>query len=157
MRSTNCTLCDKIEAPMENSSYKMLALLNIFSGVLSVASNLLVLTAICNYSPLRKFSIFFPSFLAVADFLVGLIMYPVYAWTFFVNATGENHPFRVAEHWLWLQAVVISTFTFDCCFYRALYSSDKMLALPRNCHCCLCSVCRIGRFYTRGRINRPDG
>ena len=31
---------------MENSSYKMLALLNIFSGVLSVASNLLVLTVI---------------------------------------------------------------------------------------------------------------
>ena len=128
MRSANCTLCDKIEAPMENSSYKVLALLNIFSGVLSVASNLLVLIAIYNFSPLRKVSIFFILSLAVADFLVGLVMNPVYAWIFFVNATEENHPLRVAEHWLWLQAVVISTFTLTA------VSIERYIAVTKCLH-----------------------
>lgn len=157
MRSANCTLCDKIEAPMENSSYKVLALLNIFSGVLSVASNLLVLTAVYNFSPLRKVSIFFILSLAVADFLVGLVMNPVYAWIFFVNATEENHPLRVAEHWLWLQAVVISTFTLTAVSIERYIAVTKCLhyleiVTAKRCLCCVALTWLFSIIYASLRF-----
>ena len=113
MASGNCTLCGTIGASLEQTSRIILAFLNTSSGVLSVASNLLVLTAIYNYSPLRKVSSFFIASLAAADLLVGLLMNPINAALFIIKATEGNfyHPLIVAEHWLWVQTVVNSTFT----------------------------------------------
>ena len=67
--------------------------------------------AISKFSALRTLSNFFIASLAVADISVGVLMNPVYASIFIVNATENNHPLRVTEHWLWLQTTVVSTFT----------------------------------------------
>ena len=104
-------LCWKMDLSFESISSAILALLNIISGVLAVSSNLLVLTAISKFSALRTVSNFFIASLAVADISVGVLMNPVYASIFIVNATENNHPLRVTEHWLWLQTTVVSTFT----------------------------------------------
>ena len=104
-------LCWKMDLSFESISSTILALLNIISGVLAVSSNLLVLTAISKFSALRTVSNFFIASLAVADISVGVLMNPVYASIFIVNATENNHPLRVTEHWLWLQTTVVSTFT----------------------------------------------
>ena len=67
--------------------------------------------AISKFSALRTLSNFFIASLAVAGISVGMLMNPVYASIFIVNATENNHPLRVTEHWLWLQTTVVSTFT----------------------------------------------
>lgn len=50
----NSTLCWKIGRSFEDASYTILAGLNTVSGILSVGSNLLVLTAIYSFSPFNK-------------------------------------------------------------------------------------------------------
>lgn len=104
-------LCWKMEISFESISSTILASLNIISGILAVGSNLLVLTAIYKFSSLRTISNFFIASLALADTLVGMLMDPVYASIFIVDATENNHPLRIAEHWLWLQTTVTSSFT----------------------------------------------
>ena len=123
----NSTLC-WISTSFEDPSYTILAWLNIISGILSVGSNLLVLTAIYSFSPLRKVSSFFIASLAVADLLVGLLMNPVYASIFIVKVTEDDqHPLRVAEHWLWLQTVTTSTFTLTAVSIECFIAVTKCL------------------------------
>lgn len=129
MSTENYTLCCKMSASFENISYSILAWLNTSSAVLSVGSNLLVLTAIYNFPPLRRLSSFFIASLAVADFLVGLVMNPVYTAMFISNAaTQHEHPLRVAENWLWLQTVVTSTFTLTA------VSIERFIAVTKCFH-----------------------
>lgn len=122
----NSTLCWKIGTSFEDASYTILAWLNIISGILSVGSNLLVLTAIFSFPPLRKVSSFLIASLAVADLLVGLLMNPIYTSIFIIKVFEDHqHPLRVAEHWLWLQTVITSTFTLTA------VSIDRFIAVKK--------------------------
>lgn len=138
----NSTLCWKIGRSFEDASYTILAGLNTVSGILSVGSNLLVLTAIYSFSPLRKVSSFFIASLAVADLLVGLLMNPIYTSIFIVKLTEDDkHPLRVAEHWLWLQTVITSTFTLTAVSIERFIAVTRCLryseivTVKRSCYC----------------------
>ena len=138
----NSTLCWKIGTSFEDASYTILARLNTISAILSVGSNLLVLTAIYSFSPLRKVSSFFIASLAVADLLVGLLMNPIYTSIFIIKATEDDkHPLRVAEHWLWLQTVITSTFTLTAVSIERFIAVTRCLryseivTVKRSCYC----------------------
>lgn len=157
-RSANCTLCWKVDASFENASYTVLALLNTSSGILSVASNLLVLTAIYHHSPLRRISSFFIASLAVVDLLVGLLMNPIYTSIFIVNATEEDyHPLRVTEHWLWLQTVVTSTFTLTAVSLERFIAVTKCfhyseIVTAQRCLRCVVSIWVFSIMYASFRF-----
>lgn len=143
MASRDCPLCWKVEASLENISYIILAILSTISGVLSVASNLLVLAAIYSHSPLRKVSSFFIASLAVADFLIGLLVNSVYTSIFISKATEVdfNHPLRVTEHWLWLQSVVTSTFTLTAVSIERYIAVTKCFRYPEIVTVNRCTRC----------------
>lgn len=154
----NSTLCWNIGTSFEDSSYTLLAWLNTISGILSVGSNLLVLTAIYSFSPLRKVSSFFIASLAVADLLVGLLMNPVYTSIFIVKATEDDqHPLRVAEHWLWLQTVITSTFTLTAVSIERFIAVKECLryseivTVKRSCYC-VASIWVFSFFYASQRL-----
>lgn len=155
----NSTLCRKMDASFENISYTILASLNAISGVLSVGSNLLVLTAIYNFSPLRKASSFFIASLAFADLLVGLLMNPIYTAIFIVNdaAKDDTHPLRVTEHWLWLQTVVTSTFTLTAVSIERFVAVTKCFRYPeivtvKRCCYCVASIWIFSLVYASQRF-----
>lgn len=154
----NSTLCWKIGRSFEDASYTILAGLNTVSGILSVGSNLLVLTAIYSFSPLRKVSSFFIASLAVADLLVGLLMNPIYTSIFIVKLTEDDkHPLRVAEHWLWLQTVITSTFTLtDVSIERFIAVTrclrySEIVTVKRSCYC-VTSIWIFSFLYASQRL-----
>lgn len=159
------TLCRKIDVSFENISYTILASLNAIAGVLSVGSNLLVLTAIFNFSPLRKVSSFFIASLAFADLLVGLLMNPIYTAIFIVNdaAQDDMHPLRVTEHWLWLQTVVTSTFTLTAVSIERFIAVTKCfryseIVTEKRCCYCVASIWIFSIVYASQRfvVNRVE-
>ena len=89
------------------------ASLNLVSAVTAVSSNGLILVAFYQTRSLRSISNFFIASLAVSDLLVGLALNPVYV---VIYLTGVSFDFtrvwsvRLAEHWLWIQSVITSTF-----------------------------------------------
>ena len=160
MASRDCPLCWKVEASLENISYIILAILSTISGVLSVASNLLVLAAIYSHSPLRKVSSFFIASLAVADFLIGLLVNSVYTSIFISKATEVdfNHPLRVTEHWLWLQSVVTSTFTLAAVSIERYIAVTKCFRYPEIVTVNRCTRCVAAIWvFSRGGIEARPG
>ena len=89
-----------------------------------VAGNALIFLAACRTPLLRTTSNFFLVSLAVADFIVGAVLCPVYA---FVNVThqGDHHPFKPLQDWLWIQTVLTSTFNLTA------LSVDRYIAVTR--------------------------
>lgn len=154
----NSTLCWKIGSSFEDISYSILAWLNTISAILSVGSNLLVLTAIYSFSPLRKVSSFFIASLAFADLLVGLVMNPIYTSIFIVKATEDDqHPLRVAEHWLWLQTVITSTFTLTAVSIERFIAVTRCLRYSeivtvKRCCYCVTSIWIFSFFYASQRF-----
>lgn len=160
MASGDCMLCGTIGASLEQTSHIILAFLNSSSGVLSVTSNLLVLIAIYNYSPLRKVSSFFITSLAAADLLVGLLMNPINAALFIIKATERNfyHPLIVAEHCLWVQTVVTSTFTLTAVSierYIAVRNCFRYFEIVtvKRCVCCVASIWIFSITYASFRFS----
>lgn len=154
----NSTLCWKIGTSFEDASYTILACLNTISGILSVGSNLLVLTAIYSFSPLRKVSSFLIASLAVADLLAGLLMNPIYTSIFIIKAfEDDQHPLRVAEHWLWLQTVITSTFTLTAVSIDRFIAVKKCLryseivTVKRSC-LCVASIWFFSFLYASQRL-----
>lgn len=93
------------------ATYAILPTFNIISSLAIVFGNSAVLHAIYSTARLRTVSNYFLCSLSTADLLVGIVMNPVYVAVFFLQAQSDTHPLRVAEHWLWIQSVVSSTFT----------------------------------------------
>lgn len=155
----NSTLCWKIDASFVNISYTILASLNTISGILSVGSNLLVLTTIYSFSKMRKVSSFFIASLAFADLLVGLLMNPIYTTIFVVHDAVEDdmHPLRVTEHWLWLQTVVTSTFTLTAVSIERFIAVTKCfryseIVTVKRCFYCVASIWIFSIFYASQRF-----
>lgn len=154
----NSRLCWKIGTSFEDASYTLLAWLNSISGILSVGSNLLVLTAIYSFPPLRKVSSFLIASLAVADLLVGSLMNPIYTSIFIIKAfEDDQHPLRVAEHWLWLQTVITSTFTLTAVSIDRFIAVKKCLryseivTVKRYCFC-VASIWFFSFLYASQRL-----
>ena len=89
------------------------ASLNLVSAVTAVSSNGLILLAFYQIRSLRSISNFFIASLAVSDLLVGLVLNPVYVVIYLTGVSFDFTrvwPVRLAEHWLWIQTVITSTF-----------------------------------------------
>ena len=124
-----------------------------------MGSNLLVLTAIYTFSPLRKVSSLFIASLAFADLLVGLLMNPIYTSIFTVHdATQDDmHPLRVTEHWLWLQTVITSTFTLTAVSIERFIAVTKCfryseIVTVKRCCYCVASIWIFSIFYASQRF-----
>ena len=145
MKSNSTEHCDTI---FMQTSYTILPILNILSGLLAVIGNASVLYAIYSTPRLRTVSNYFLCSLSTADFLVGLAMDPVYVAVFLLRVKSDTHPLRVAEHWLWIQTVVATTFTM-CAVTIERYIAVKfvfqythIVTVAR----CICSVLFIWVF-----------
>lgn len=112
-----------------SASNVTLAVLNIASGAIAVCSNLLILVAFYQTPSLESISNFFVVSLAVSDLLVGLTVNPVYAVIYLTGITfnfSRVWPARLAEHWLWIQTVITSTFNLTA------ISVDRYIAITRT-------------------------
>ena len=93
------------------ASSTILATLNILSSVVIVFANTAVLHAILSTVRLRTISNYLLCSLSIADLLVGFVMNPIFVAVCLLQVISDTHPLRVAEHWLWMQTVVTTTFT----------------------------------------------
>ena len=111
------------------ASNVVLALLNMASGVVAVCSNILILVAFYQTPSLRSISNFFVASLAVSDLLVGLAVNPIYV-VLYLTGLSFNYsrmwPVRLAEHWLWIQTIITSTFNLTA------ISVDRYIAVTRT-------------------------
>jgi hypothetical protein len=98
------------------------------SGVFSVVGNFVVLWTVYRTEALHNVSNFFIASLALADLLVGLVLNPilivraiVYGYQKYTNIIPRG--FDVAEDFLWIQGLLISTFSFTA------ISIDRFIAI----------------------------
>ncbi|XP_020917025.1 trace amine-associated receptor 6 [Exaiptasia diaphana] len=111
MNDTECLIKEK------SFPFIILAVLCSLSGLVAVFGNVLVLLAIYTTRSLRTTSNLFIASLAASDLLVGSIMDPIlavrtirYSYLGKQALTDPHHPFKVAIDFLWIQAVVVTTF-----------------------------------------------
>lgn len=108
---TECVIKEK------SVSFIVLAVFCSLSGLVAILGNVLVLLAIYTTRSLRTTSNLFIASLAASDLLVGSIMDPILAvrtirYSYLAKETlnDPKHPFKVAIDFLWIQAVVVTTF-----------------------------------------------
>ncbi|XP_031571309.1 octopamine receptor Oamb-like [Actinia tenebrosa] len=111
-------------------SFLVLGTLSGISSVFSIVGNSVVLWTVYKTEALQSVSNFFIASLALADLLVGLVLNPilivravVYGYQMYTNIIP--HGFDVAEDYLWIQCLLISTFSFTT------ISIDRFIAITR--------------------------
>ncbi|EDO43538.1 predicted protein, partial [Nematostella vectensis] len=92
-----------------------LAVFSIISGLIAFCGNSVVLLAIYKTQSLRTNSNLFIASLAGSDWLVGCVMQPLLVYkcvkySYFGDDLRENDPFKVATDFLWIQAILVTTF-----------------------------------------------
>lgn len=101
----------------------LLAIFHTASAIFSVCGNLLTLTAIRQTRRLQSISNYFIASLAAADFLVGLIVNPLFVARSILNIWDEHHALVVATEWMSMQTLIASTFNL------AAVSLDRYIAV----------------------------
>ena len=86
-------------------------LINALSCILTTSGNVMVLAAVYKTRSLRTISNCFLCSLAVADFLVGILVNPLYIAIVILNAWVMDHPLYKAENYLWMQTLTVTTFS----------------------------------------------
>ena len=92
-------------------------------AVLAISGNLLVLMVVYKCSTLQIVSNYFIVSLAMADFLVGLLVNPVYVAMLSLRAWVSEHTLYRVENFLWAQSLVATTYSL------CAISVDRWLAL----------------------------
>ena len=99
-------------------------ILNSILSAITIFGNLMILLAIYKTPGLRRNnSNFFIASLAVADFLVGLIMNPLYAVKAGLAVDENSHPLAIATSVITLQTLTATTYSLCC------VSIDRYLAI----------------------------
>lgn len=137
----------KCEGALDPASSISLAVLNSISGLAAICGNLLVLLAIYKHPRLHTISNYFIASLAMADFIVGLVINPIWAFKCGLNI-WENHGqayFSVAAECLSIHTIAATTLSF------CAISIDRYLAVVKvfrysfilTVHRCRVAICLI--------------
>ena len=108
----NSTAADKqveCEGALDQHSSISLTVLNISSGLLSIGGNLFVLLAIYKEPRLHTISNYFIASLAMADFLVGLVLNPIWAIKSALNIWENQAPITLAAECLSIHTITATT------------------------------------------------
>lgn len=103
----------------------ILAILHSISGFMSVVGNFLVLLSVYQTPALQTVSNYYIASLAVGDFLVGVIICPLWVTKSALNVWRNQHPLTVAAELMSTQTLIISTFNL------AAVSLDRYLAITK--------------------------
>ena len=101
----------------------ILAVLHSISGIMSVAGNLVVLISVYHTPTLHTVSNYYIASLAVGDFLVGIIICPLWVTKSVLNIWENQHPLTVAAELMSTQTLITTTFNL------AAVSLDRYLAI----------------------------
>ena len=100
----------RCSANLEPSPAIVFMCLNFLSGLLAVIGNLLVLMSVIKTHSLRKTSYYFIASLSLADFLVGLIVNPLYIAITILRVWVSDHPLYKMENFMWIQMLAATSF-----------------------------------------------
>ena len=112
-------------ANLQGKIYVLFVVLNAASGLLAVMGNAVVLFVVYRTRALRTVSNYFICSLAVADFLVGLVINPLYIALVSLGVWVSNHPLYQAENYLWVHSLTTTTFSL------AAISVDQYIAVTK--------------------------
>ena len=101
----------------------LLAILYSISGVMSLGGNGVVLWAIYKTPSLHTYSNYYIASLALADFVVGLIVNPLWAAKSALNIWENQHPLTIATEFMSVQTVLTTTWNL------AIISIDRYFAV----------------------------
>lgn len=99
------------EGSLDAASSISLTVLNSLSGLASVGGNLLVLLAIYKLPRLHTTSNYFIASLAMADFIVGLVINPIWAVKSALNIWENQAPITLAAECLSIHTIAATTFS----------------------------------------------
>lgn len=140
----------KCEGALDSASAVSLAVLNSFSGLASVGGNLLVLIAIYRFPRLHTTSSYFIASLAMADFLVGLVINPIWAVKSALNIWENQAPITLAAECLSIHTIAATTLSLSAVSidrYLAVVSVFRYNTLLTDCRCqaaiCLIWLCAV--------------
>ena len=111
----------------------------------ALVGNLLILIAIYKTRRLQTLSNIFIASLAFADVLVGLINGPLYIAIASLRVWASNHALYKAENFMWIQTLVVTTFSL-CCVTVDRYYAVTAVVRYRNivtagkCYAAVCLV-----------------
>jgi len=89
----------------------LFVVMNSIFGLATVAGNGIVIVVICRTKLLRFQSNLFILSLTVGDFLVGLLINPLYIAIVLLNVWVEEDPLFKLENYLWIQSLTVTTFS----------------------------------------------
>lgn len=104
----------------------ILAVLHSFSGFMSIVGNLVVLLSVYQTPALHTISNYYIASLAVGDFLVGIIISPLWVTKSALNVWRNEHPLTVAAELMSVQTLITTTFNL------AAVSLDRYLAVTNS-------------------------
>lgn len=156
----------KCEGALDSASAVSLAVLNSFSGLASVGGNLLVLIAIYRFPRLHTTSSYFIASLAMADFLVGLVINPIWAVKSALNIWENQAPITLAAECLSIHTIAATTLSLSAVSidrYLAVVSVFRYNTLLTDCRCqaaiCLIWLCAVlaplPRLFLTDPLNYP--
>ena len=108
---------------LEYSTSVILAVFHSISACISVFGNVVVLFAIYHSPPLHSISNYFIASLALGDFLVGLVIGPMWVAKSALNIWQNKHPLTLAAEFMSVQTLIVTTFNL------AAVSFDRYLAI----------------------------
>lgn len=122
-------------------SFLVLGTLSGISAVFSITGNSVVLWTVYKTESLHCVSNFFIASLALADLLVGLVLNPILVvravvYCYQIYTDKIPHGFDLAEDFLWIQGLLISTFSFTT------ISIDRFIAITQAIHYKTIMTCR---------------
>lgn len=141
-------MTEECSGHLEYTTSVILALLHSASGFMSIIGNLVVLLAVYQTTVLHTVSNYFIASLAAGDFLVGIIICPLWVTKSVLNIWENRHPLTLAAELMSVQTLITTTFNL------AAVSLDRYLAIT-NTFCylqtvtlfrCYCSIVLIWLF-----------
>ena len=145
MNTTEAEEHSKCEGALDEASSISLAVLNSLSGLASICGNLFVLLAIYKLPRLHIISNYFIASLAFADFMVGLVLNPIWAVKSAMNIWENQAPVTLAAECLSIHTIAATTLSL------CAVSIDRYLAvvsvfrykLVLTEHRCKITICLI--------------
>ena len=114
---------DQCSGELEYVTSIILAVLHSISGLMSVVGNLLVLVSVYQTPAFHTVSNYYIASLAVGDFLVGVIICPLWVTKSALNIWHNDHPLTVAAELMSVQTLITTTFNL------AAVSLDRFIAI----------------------------
>lgn len=112
-------------ANLQGFEQLLFVVLNVLSGCLTIFGNIAVLFTVYSSQSLQTVSNFLICSLSIADFLVGVVVNPLYIAIVILKVWVSSHVLYLAENYFWVQSLFVTTFSL------AAISVDRYLAITK--------------------------